>query len=184
MLQARVYLYMGNYEKAEAAARVVVNQESFTFTPESEISTTDVASKNYVFSQELVFALYNSDLQSLYTESFTPDNGLYMLEETYESLYETDVYGAFTDYRYVYQTELQSNVRLSTKLKQPTGGNAFFLEAYSGDAVERSLLYYGRVCFPFGDTLGRGGRLSQYGAHPSRAYCSSARDVEQGGNSR
>ena len=99
MLQARVYLYMGNYEKAEAAARVVVNQESFTFTPESEISTTDVASKNYVFSQELVFALYNSDLQSLYTASFTPDNGLYMLEETYESLYETDVYGAFTDYR-------------------------------------------------------------------------------------
>ena len=128
MLQARVYLYMGNYEKAEAAARVVVNQESFTFTPESEISTTDVASKNYVFSQELVFALYNSDLQSLYTASFTPDNGLYMLEETYESLYETDVYGAFTDYRYVYQTELQSNVRLSTKLKQLTGGNASFLK--------------------------------------------------------
>ena len=51
-----------------------------------------------------------------------------MLEETYESLYETDVYGAFTDYRYVYQTELQSNVRLSTKLKQPTGGNASFLK--------------------------------------------------------
>ena len=35
------------------------------------------------FPQELVFALYNSDLQSLYTASFTPDNGLYMLEETY-----------------------------------------------------------------------------------------------------
>ena len=150
---------MGNYEKAEAAARVVVNQESFTFTPESEISTTDVASKNYVFSQELVFALYNSDLQSLYTASFTPDNGLYMLEETYESLYETDVYGAFTDYRYVYQTELQSNVRLSTKLKQPTGGNA-----------------------SFDDPIGRSGWLSQYGAYPSRAYRSSARNVEQRGN--
>lgn len=127
MLQARISLYKGDYTAAAKAAQAVIGQNSFTWVPESEISTSDPSQKNYVFSEELVFSLYISGLRDLYTASFSSNTGLYMTEESYDALYETDKYGAFADYRYIYQTEALSDIRVCTKLKQPEKGSASYL---------------------------------------------------------
>lgn len=126
LLQARIYLYMGNYVEADKAAQSVIGQTTFTWVPESEISTNDPLKKNYVFSEELLFCLYESNLRDLYTASFTSTSGLYMTEETYEALYEMSTYGAYTDYRYTYQTEALTDIRVCTKLKQPESGNSLY----------------------------------------------------------
>lgn len=125
-LQARIYLYMGNYTEAYNAAEMVIEQTAFTWVPEAEISTNDAAQKNYVFSEELVFCLYESDLRDLYTASFTSTSGLYMTEDSYEALYEMSTYGAYADYRYTYQTEALSEIRVCSKLKQPETGNTLY----------------------------------------------------------
>lgn len=126
LLQARIYLYMGNYVEADKAAQSVIGQTTFTWVPESEISTNDSYNKNYVFSEELLFCLYESNLRDLYTASFTSTSGLYMTEETYEALYEMSTYGAYSDYRYTYQTEALTDIRVCTKLKQPESGNSLY----------------------------------------------------------
>lgn len=140
MLQARIYLYKGDYTAAARAAKTIIGQDSFTWVPESEISTSDPAQKNYVFSEELVFSLYISGLRDLYTASFSSNSGLYMTEESYDALYETDKYGAFADYRYIYQTESLSDIRVCTKLKQPENGNSMYL--YRMPLMRISEAYY------------------------------------------
>ncbi len=129
LLQARIYLYMSNYEKASEAALEIINQSFFTWTPETEITTSDAGDRNYVFSEELVFALYDSDLNDSYSNYFTGKSGLYMQDENYEGLYELNKSGYYGDYRYTYLTTLLSsdNIRVSTKLKQPSGSTMAFL---------------------------------------------------------
>lgn len=126
MLQARILQYKDDYAEAAEAAKTVINQVAFTWVPESEISTTDPYYRNYVFSEELVFALYMSNLYDLYTETFTSNSGLYIAEESYDALYEMETYGTFTDYRYVYQTEELAEMRVSNKLKQPVNANLLY----------------------------------------------------------
>lgn len=126
MLQARIYMYMGDYTRAALAVEPLITQTVFTWVPETEISTTDSYTKNYVFSEELIFALYVSNMRDLYTASFTSNSGFYMTEESYEALYEMNTLGAFSDYRYIYQTEALTEIRVSSKLKQPENGNALY----------------------------------------------------------
>ncbi len=142
LLQARIYLYMSDYDNANAAAQEIINQETFTWTPETEIATSDDDSRNYIMSEELIFTLYKSDISDLYTDYFTgTDGGLYMYDENYEGLFELTKSGYYGDYRYTYLTELLSdaNARFSSKLKQPSGTTEY---AYRIPLMRISEAYY------------------------------------------
>ncbi len=129
LLEARIYLYQSAYEKANAAAQEIIAQETFSWTPETEITTSDADARNYVFSEELIFALYDSELSDEYTDYFTGTTGLYMADENYEGLFELHKSGYYADYRYTYLTTLlaSDNIRVSTKLKQATGSSTAYL---------------------------------------------------------
>ncbi len=142
LLQARAYLYMNDYTKAQEAARVIIDQNYFTWTPETEITTSDEDERNFVFSEELIFALYDSNLRDSYNSYFTGDQGLYTLDENYEGIYELHKAGYYGDYRYTYLTKLLTDVdiRFSTKLKQPGGSTGAFL--YRMPLMRISEAYY------------------------------------------
>jgi hypothetical protein len=118
MLQARIYLYKKNYDQAKAAAEEVIAQSTFYWTPLAEISNTDPKQRNTVFSEELIFTLYISNLNDIYTSWFTGNQGLYMLNENYNALYELNMPGLDHDTRYEFQSANYDDIRYSTKLKQ------------------------------------------------------------------
>lgn len=142
LLEARIYLYKQDYVNANAAAQAIINQDTFYWTPESEITSSDDDSRNYVLSEELIFALYDGNLSSSYSSYFTGKDGLYMLETNYEGLFELNKAGYYGDYRYTYLTNLLSDVdlRFSSKLKQPSGGNGSYL--YRMPLMRISEAYY------------------------------------------
>lgn len=127
MLQARINLYIGNTEEADAAAHEIIAQQTFYWTPSSEISNYTPSLRNRIFSEELIFSLYVSDLTTLYTNSFTSRSGLYMSNEAYNGLYQLTETGYSSDYRYVYQTVQLTDGRFSIKYEQPTNGNFDYL---------------------------------------------------------
>lgn len=129
LLQARIHLYMGNYGEALKAAQKVVEQTTFYFTPDMEINVAESANRNRIFSEELVFALYDTQLRSRYSTYFTSDNqsSLIMSEQSYQAIYELFQTGFSGDYRYAYQTQELDGKNYSTKYMQPTGGNTQFL---------------------------------------------------------
>lgn len=124
MSQARAYLYAGNYTEANRAAQVLIGQQTFTWTPASEYSAA-VANRNFVGSEELVFSLYITDLSKLYANTFTSLNGMYMTNDNYAYVYEESTYGQ-ADFRYLYQTEMASDVRFCAKLRQPSSNGGSF----------------------------------------------------------
>ncbi|MBD8387128.1 RagB/SusD family nutrient uptake outer membrane protein [Dysgonomonas sp. BGC7] len=122
MLQARIYLFINNTVEANRAAQEIISQKTFYWTPASEITSTTASSRNRIFSRELVFSLYISDLTSLYTEYFTTMSGLYMSDAAYNAIYQLTQTGYSSDYRYVYQTTQLSDGRFSIKYEQPSNG--------------------------------------------------------------
>lgn len=129
MLQARIHLYRGNYTEALAAARKVINQQTFYFTPDAEINVAESAQRNRIFAEELVFALYDSGLRSRYSTYFTTDNqtSLIMSEQSYQAVYELFTPGFSGDYRFAYQTQELDGKYHSTKYMQPAGGNTNYM---------------------------------------------------------
>lgn len=129
LLQARIHLYMGNYADALQAAQKVVGQNTFYFTPDAEINVAESYNRNRIFSEELVFALYDTQLRSRYSTYFTSDNqsSLIMSESSYQAVYELFQAGFSGDYRYAYQTQELDGKNYSTKYMQPTGGNTQYL---------------------------------------------------------
>lgn len=129
LLQARIHLYMGDHAAALEAARRVVEQRTFYFTPDAEINVAESAQRNRIFSEELVFALYDTSLRSRYSTYFTSDNqsSLIMSEPSYQAIYELFQAGFSGDYRYAYQTQELDGKNYSTKYMQPTGGNTQYL---------------------------------------------------------
>lgn len=126
MLEARIYLYKKDYINALASAQKVINQSTFYWTPLEEINAADTKQRNLVFSEELVFSLYCSKLNSNYTAYFTGSNsGLYMLGENYEALYQLYQTGTDHDTRYEYQSALIEQYRFSTKLKQSANNSNY-----------------------------------------------------------
>lgn len=128
LLQSRVYLYIKDYANARKAADTVINQSAIAWTPEMEINTSDASRRNCIFSQELVFSLYDTSLRSRYSNLFTGSiNSLRMSEKSYQAVYELYNAGFSGDYRYAYQNvELDGN-HYSTKLQQPSSGNPDFM---------------------------------------------------------
>ena len=129
LLQARIHLYMGNYAAALQAAQKVVEQSTFYFTPDVEINVAESYNRNRIFSEELVFALYDTQLRSRYSTYFTSDNqsSLIMSEPSYQAIYELFQAGFSGDYRYAYQTQELDGKYYSTKYMQPTSGSTQYL---------------------------------------------------------
>lgn len=129
LLQARIYLYMGRYAEALEAAQRVIEQTYFHFTPDGEINTAESAQRNRIFTEELVFALYDTSLRQRYSTYFSSDNQstLIMTEASYQAIYELFNAGFSGDYRYAYQTQELDGKLYSTKLMQPNGGSTAYL---------------------------------------------------------
>ena len=129
MLKARIYLYMGKYSEALTEAEKVIGQQTFYFTPDGEINVAESAQRNRIFSEELLFALYDTNLRSRYSTYFTSDNqtSLIMSEPSYQAIYELYNAGFSGDYRYAYQTQELDGKYYSTKYMQPTSGNTNYM---------------------------------------------------------
>lgn len=127
MLQARINLFISNIPEADKAAQEIITQQIFYWTPATEITNMTPSLRNRIFSQELVFSLYISDLTTLYTKYFTSMSGLYMSNEAYNGLFQLIETGYSSDYRYVYQTVQLSDGRFSIKYEQPANGNLNYL---------------------------------------------------------
>lgn len=118
-LQARVYLYAGDKEKALAAARTVITSNVYPFATLSQIS-----SGQRLFNSELIFSLSKSDMSPLITSYFTPPtttsgtgNILTKSAAEYDQVYETS-----NDLRFSQLTALDmaTQIRYSIKLGQIT----------------------------------------------------------------
>lgn len=128
LLEARILLYSGQHKEALSAAEEVIQQNTFYWTPETEITTSESAQRNRIFSEELVFCLYDSNLRNRYSTYFTTkENGLIMNEAGYQAVYELFNPGFSGDYRYAYQNEELDGNYFNTKLMQPTSGNPQFM---------------------------------------------------------
>ena len=122
-LEARVYLYMGDKAKALAAAEEVINANAFTW-----VNIPEVSSGNKVFTSELIFTLYKSDMDAFTQSYFTPTSTNVLTKSSSDeflTIYETDA-----DIRYTALTDLENtstNIRVSNKLAQPAGVYTAFL---------------------------------------------------------
>ena len=124
-LEARVYLYMGDKAKALAAAEEVINANAFSW-----VNTAEIPSGNQVFTSELIFTLYKADMNAFTATYFTASTSATNLltkanDDEFQAIYETTA-----DIRYTLLTQLDNtstNLRISTKLAQPAGVSAAYL---------------------------------------------------------
>ncbi len=94
-LEARAYIWMGDYENAEACANEVINSGVFTWSTQSDM----INGYDYCNAPEQVFALSYDLLDDLADTYFSEDNyssGFCLTTETVNNLYSS------TDYRYLY----------------------------------------------------------------------------------
>ena len=99
LLQARIHLYKSDYTEAFKAADVIIKQDAFTWVPPGTVTTSTLDNRNLIFWQELIFALYTSDMPTLmeswgttYTKTI----------DEFNTVYETAQEGYSYDFRYQY----------------------------------------------------------------------------------
>ena len=82
-LQARVYLYAGENEKACEAARIVtgIQEAYFPFTDYTSV-VGNSKTPDRVFSSELLFALQNSQRNNIFISYFSPELGDFQIFKT------------------------------------------------------------------------------------------------------
>ena len=123
LLQARVNLYKGNLTEALEAAKEVIEQSHFTWTPDHEIYAEE-DKRNRVFTEELLFGLHTTNLSDNYDNDFTLEflKGYWI----WDALFEITKTGYSGDYRYEYLSyfDMGKYARYSTKLRQRTGNAA------------------------------------------------------------
>jgi len=96
-LQARLYMWTHDYDKAAAAAEVVINSGKFEWSSLDNISV----GHDYAFADEQVFALNDVNLSTLQTNYFSEDNNSTSFSLDQQNL--LDYYDNMTqDYRYLY----------------------------------------------------------------------------------
>ncbi|GGH06447.1 RagB/SusD family nutrient uptake outer membrane protein [Sphingobacterium alkalisoli] len=140
-LQARAYLYTGNQQNALAAAKEVIDDNVFAWTPSAEIVHSNTGSRNRVYTQELVFCLSINGFSTYVNPYFEAVNLGGTLLGRRSSEYD-NLFGGNSDYRYAHITEASADgsVRFSTKLYQP----ASMLSAFANrmPMIRKSELYY------------------------------------------
>lgn len=142
LLQARVNLYKGDFTAALEAAREVIGQSYFTWTPAHEITTTDENNRNRMFIQELLFGVYATNLADRYDEDFTR---VFVKGDYYwGQLFETSKPGYSGDYRYAYLTSVSADGwdRYSSKWRQPADNSLSSSVANTIPLLRLSEAYY------------------------------------------
>lgn len=119
-LEARIFLYKGDKEKAAAAADEVVNSNQFTFVTNAQISASGV-NRDRLFNNELIFSLKVRNLSDwtetglgYFKAAGDNRNDLTRTSAQLNTLYETGS-GGSTDYRYVYLLENDGNQQFPSK---------------------------------------------------------------------
>ena len=106
-LEARIYLYTGKKTEAAQAAQEVIGSQKFHFITATEANVTGTG-RDYVFTPELIFALYDSNLKNRSDNYFseltstTATNKLQLTTARIGTLYEITL-GGSSDTRYVKQ---------------------------------------------------------------------------------
>lgn len=114
-LEARYNMWIGDMSKAAAAANEVINSNKFHFITTAEANATGNA-KDQVFTPELIFALYDSDLKDRADEYFTETNNTLLeyrlpTQSSYLRYDLFDVYGGgSSDIRYLKQFTAPTDV--------------------------------------------------------------------------
>lgn len=135
-LEARVYLYAGDMANARAAAEEVINANAFSW-----VNIPDVSSGDKVFTTELIFTLYKSDMNA-FTENYFSATASNLLTKASDDEFLA-VYETTADIRYTLLTELDNtstNLRISTKLAQPITTSTGFLRRMP--LIRISEMYY------------------------------------------
>jgi hypothetical protein len=136
-LEARVYLYAGDKEKALAAAEEVINASAFNWVTNAQVNAGD-----HVFTTELIFTLFKSDMAGFADTYFSTAAGTSLLTKTNDAEF-LSIYETTADIRYTLLTQLDNtsnNLRYSTKLVQPTGTSSTYLNKMP--VIRLSEMYY------------------------------------------
>lgn len=134
-LQARIYLYTGDKNKAFAAAKIVVDSGKFPFVT-FNAATANAASRDRIYITEQIFGLRVANLKNWADpEYFRGVSDMRRSVSDYKTLYETES-GGGTDIRY--------NARIETD-KNTASGTGFvfsskFWQTYPGTAASEDRL--------------------------------------------
>lgn len=117
---ARVYLYIGDKQKALEAAKEVIENGGFSFVQQADL-TTAKTNKNRTFSMEQIFSLYDFDLSTPVDTYFkgAANNAirLTMTSTVRDQIFEVSA-GGSADYRYAYLWETDESTLYPSKLWQ------------------------------------------------------------------
>ncbi|MBQ9642117.1 MAG: RagB/SusD family nutrient uptake outer membrane protein [Bacteroidaceae bacterium] len=124
-LQARVYMWMGEYDKALAAANVVISSEQF---PWATVGNLQAGYDRSMVTEQL-FALNNLTLKADVADQFFSDDSQYSFAVTRDRLlgyFEN----ATQDYRYTFLFKSGSATHASNrylmKYDEPSGSNTYY----------------------------------------------------------
>ncbi len=101
-LLARVYLYKGDYNNAEKYAKEVIGSNKFPLITSNIAAATNIV-RDRIFSQELLFAVYSSNVKNYNSELFDKSGSavpLRLLPAGKNAVYTTGS-GNASDYRYI-----------------------------------------------------------------------------------
>ena len=104
-LMARVYLYKKDYANARTCAQEVINSNKFPWVEQANLLTSDLA--DLTFASEHLFALNVVRLSTIVENNFTRtagNNSFYI-----NSARRLEYYGDATDWRFLYQFEVDVN---------------------------------------------------------------------------
>lgn len=124
-LQARVYMWMGEYDKALAAANVVIASEKFPWATVANLQ----AGYDRSLATEQLFALNNLTLKADVADSYFSDDSQYSFAVTRDRL--LDYFGNATqDYRYTFLfksgSATHANNRYLMKYDESAGNNVYY----------------------------------------------------------
>lgn len=124
-LQARVYMWRGDYDKAQKAADVVIDSEKFPWTKVNSMQT----GADRCLADELLFALNNLTMTSDVADNYFSDDSPYSFAVTRERLLDY-FNNATQDYRYTFLfkngTATHAANRYLRKYDEPSGNNNYY----------------------------------------------------------
>lgn len=125
-LMARVYMWMGKYTEAEAAAKEVVDSKAFTWATVDNLS----AGLDNSFATEQLFALNDVNMSTIADYYFNPDqstNSFSVNQKTLLDYYDQET----SDYRYLYLFKTGvgelADYRFSTKYSVDKSNGSYYI---------------------------------------------------------
>lgn len=152
-LQARVYMWVGDYDKAREAADIVISSGQFTWATVANLQ----AGYDRCLASEHLFALNNLTLTNDIADVYFADNSQYSFAVTRDRL--LDYFdNATQDYRYTFLyksgSSTHSNNRYLTKYDAPSGNNLYYMYKMPLIRLSEMYLIKSEALYRDGDTDG------------------------------